>query len=133
MNVRAGHLQSLRPAVAGGWHVALKVRGTAVVEFIPAGWVVNCTGPSSHAAQTADALMAHLIGHGAVVPDLLGLGLCVEPDYRLNTAPGVCVGSRLRYVGPLLKAVWWEAVAVPELRVHADKLAGMLVCELGLT
>ena len=65
------------------------------------------------------------------MPDPLGLGLWVGPDYRLAaTTPGATNG--LRYLGPLLKAGWWEAVAVPELRVHADQLAHLLVDELGV-
>ena len=29
----------------------------------------------------------------------------------------------LHYVGPMLKAPWWEAIAIPELRVHARDAA----------
>ena len=64
------------------------------------------------------------------MPDPLGLGLQVQPDYCLASAPGGAGG--LRYLGPLMKAGWWEAVAVPELRVHANTLAGKLISELGL-
>ena len=131
VQVRAARLQSMRPLTAGGWQVALKSRGSGIVDTVRAGWVVNCTGPSSDARQTDDPLLQHLIRKCIAVPDPMGLGLCVEPDYRLTTAPENVSG--LRYLGPLLKAGWWEAVAVPELRVHADKLAGMLVSELGLT
>jgi hypothetical protein len=34
------------------------------------------------------------------------------------------------YVGPLLKAMHWESTAVPELRVHAARLAATLVASL---
>jgi uncharacterized NAD(P)/FAD-binding protein YdhS len=29
----------------------------------------------------------------------------------------------LYYVGPLLRATYWESTAVPELRIHAARLA----------
>jgi uncharacterized NAD(P)/FAD-binding protein YdhS len=32
----------------------------------------------------------------------------------------------LFYIGPMLKARFWEAIAVPELRVHASQLAHQL-------
>jgi uncharacterized NAD(P)/FAD-binding protein YdhS len=32
----------------------------------------------------------------------------------------------LRYLGPLLRATYWEATAVPELRGHAAHLAELL-------
>jgi uncharacterized NAD(P)/FAD-binding protein YdhS len=34
--------------------------------------------------------------------------------------------ENLFYIGPMLKARLWEAIAVPELRVHARRLAGFL-------
>jgi uncharacterized NAD(P)/FAD-binding protein YdhS len=33
----------------------------------------------------------------------------------------------LYYIGPLLKARYWEATAVPELRVFAQRLAAHLL------
>ena len=127
----AARVLSLRAAAGMGWHVAWQPRGGEQVHMEQTDWVVNCTGPSSDARDTADVLLRQLVGSGAAQPDSLGLGLCVAPDYRLAAAtPGAASG--LRYLGPLLKAAWWEAVAVPELRVHADKLARMLVDELGL-
>jgi uncharacterized NAD(P)/FAD-binding protein YdhS len=136
VQVRAARLKSLRPAADGGWQVTLQARGADAVDSSQVGWVINCTGPSSDARNSDDPLLSHLISHGLAVPDTLGLGLCVQPDYRLSTSRVgsglVGLAGGLRYLGPLLKAGWWEAVAVPELRVHADKLAGLLVAELGV-
>jgi uncharacterized NAD(P)/FAD-binding protein YdhS len=56
----------------------------------------------------------------------MGLGLAVGGGYRLQKDDG-SVHERVRYVGPLLKAQWWEATAVPELRMHAAALAQSLV------
>ena len=67
----------------------------------------------------------------AVRVDSMGLGLAVGEGYRLQKADG-SLHARVRYVGPLLKAQWWEATAVPELRVHAAALAQALVREQAL-
>ena len=131
VHVLAARVRSLHAAAGGGWQVAWQPRGGEQVDMATVDWVVNCTGPSSDARHTDDPLLSHLIRTGAAMPDPLGLGLWVAPDYRLAaTTPGATNG--LRYLGPLLKAGWWEAVAVPELRVHADQLAHLLVDELGV-
>jgi uncharacterized NAD(P)/FAD-binding protein YdhS len=51
--------------------------------------------------------------------------LQVDPDYRVLDREGQA-SARLYYIGPLLKARDWEATAVPELRVHAQRLAKVL-------
>lgn len=129
VQVLAARLTALLPAADGGWQVTLRARGGAAPTTLQADWVINCTGSSSDARRTADPLMSQLVRSGAAVPDSLGLGLCVDHRYSLGAPPG---RQPLRYLGPLLKAQHWEAVAVPELRLHAQTLAGMLVDELRL-
>jgi len=59
----------------------------------------------------------------------LKLGLEIDADYRLLGRDGE-TASGLFYVGPMLKARYWESIAVPELRVHAAKLAARLLADL---
>jgi hypothetical protein len=62
---------------------------------------------------------------GYAKDDALRLG--IETDNRLaliNTA-GVAMPG-LYYVGPMLRATYWEATAVAELRGHAIRLAERL-------
>ncbi|HEX5685481.1 MAG TPA: hypothetical protein VFY73_15785 [Ideonella sp.] len=58
--------------------------------------------------------------------DEMGLGLCVDDRRRLLDAAGRPQPC-LHYVGPMLKAQYWEAVAVPELRVRARSVAEQVV------
>jgi uncharacterized NAD(P)/FAD-binding protein YdhS len=76
--------------------------------------------------RVEDDLMDSLRARHALRVDTMGLGLSVGEGYRLQKADG-SLHERVRYVGPLLKAQWWEATAVPELRVHAAALAHALV------
>ena len=84
--------------------------------------VINCTGPSSDLRRSGSTLIAGLLQHGLLQPDALGLGLAVDAGYRVLDAQGQA-SAWLHYIGPLLKARDWEATAVPELRVHALRLA----------
>ena len=63
---------------------------------------------------------------GLIKPDADGLGLELSPDYEiLNQSKEPMRG--LWYIGPMLKAQYCEATAVPELRVHAQTLAKNIV------
>ncbi len=92
--------------------------------------VINCTGPSTQLTAQRAPLLAALVQAGHAVPDALSLGLQVGPGYGLLDARGR-EQPGLRYVGPLLRARDWEATAVPELRVHAARLARALLAAPG--
>lgn len=82
--------------------------------------VLNCTGPTLSLGESAPLLFKALQANGLVKADELNLGLLVDEHYQTTA------NIPLFYVGPLLRAQHWEATAVPELREHAHKLAGVL-------
>jgi uncharacterized NAD(P)/FAD-binding protein YdhS len=102
--------------------VTLRPRGAATQRTLRVTWVVNCTGPNANLRALRDPLVDALRRDGLVHPDPLSLGLEVSDDLALLDARGA--PSRvLHYVGPFLKARYWEATAVPELREHARRVA----------
>lgn len=133
--VRAGRLRALRPAEGGGFVAGWVPRGSAHTELAErrVAAVVNCTGPSSrvgHACATpAGGLLASLHLQGRLAVDDLGLGLLTDTEHRLLDARGRSQEG-LYYVGPMLKAQHWEAIAIPELRVHARAVAEHLMQQL---
>ena len=127
VNVVAGRIGALSAGDATV-QAAWRPRGAGNVVHAEFDRVINCTGPSMDLRRVADGLMDSLRGQHAVRVDPMGLGLGVGEGYRLRKADG-SLHARVRYVGPLLKAQWWEATAVPELRVHAAALAQALVRE----
>ncbi len=112
---------------AQGVVVRVQTRGDHRIKTLDVGTVINCTGPSSDIR--GDALLTQMAADGLIVADALRQGILVAADYRLGaeTSP---TGGALYYVGPLLKARDWEATAVPELRVHAEALANILLKKL---
>jgi len=89
------------------------------------GSVVNCTGPQTDIGRLDDPLIRNLLQRGSIRADALHCGVDVSDDLALVNATGVPSRS-LYYIGPLLRARFWEATAVPELRVHAMNLARTL-------
>lgn len=111
---------------AEGMRVSIQQRGGDRVEQIDVAQVINCTGPNSNLHRVNDRLIVQLLDEGLVQPDLHGLGLCVDGRLAVKNAEGIA-SSWLSYVGPMLKADFWEATAVPELRQSAKFLACRLV------
>ncbi|RKP58473.1 FAD/NAD(P)-binding protein [Pararobbsia silviterrae] len=125
LRIHAGHLVRLE-ARGDAIAVELRQRGTSSVTSFEVGYVINCTGPSSQVTGVADPLIQALLADGTMQVDAARTGIDVDDAYRLVGADGR-LSSVLRYAGPLLRARDWEATAVPELRMHAARLAQMLV------
>jgi uncharacterized NAD(P)/FAD-binding protein YdhS len=109
-----------------GVRVLIRPRGSSRTEPLFVERIVNCTGPSSDVRRLGDRLLDALCRRGLVVPDLLSLGLDVSDELALLDSHGR-PSETLFLVGPLLKAKFWEATAVPELRQHAARVAERLL------
>lgn len=104
----------------------LKERSNGRLLNLEVGAVVNCTGPNYDLSVLSQPLVSQLRNAGLIQQDPLKLGLLVDDDCRVIDAhnrptPG------LFYVGPMLKAKYWEAIAVPELRNLTHQLARQLM------
>jgi uncharacterized NAD(P)/FAD-binding protein YdhS len=106
--------------------IALRQRSDGRTSQVTVGTVVNCTGPDYDIVRAAHPLLEQLRADGLVRADPLRQGLQVDPGYRVIDRDGRAVPS-VFYLGPLLKATLWEAIAVPELRVHAARLVRQMV------
>jgi len=106
----------------GGIAVTVRPRGGADEHALHVSAVVNCTGPESDVRHLGDPLLDRLLQLGEVRADPLGLGLEADARGRMRRADGSSHAS-LWLAGPLLKGSYWEATAVPELRVHAARAA----------
>lgn len=128
VELRAGRLSQITRRDDGLFDIAWRPRGAAPGELAHrrVAAIVNCTGPSArvgHAIETAPgSLLGALHAEGRLSVDELGLGLRIDEQYRLLDSAGRPQPG-LHYVGPMLKAQFWEAVAIPELRVHAKAVA----------
>jgi uncharacterized NAD(P)/FAD-binding protein YdhS len=110
----------------GGVRVHVRPRGAETTETIFVERVVNCTGPSSDVRRVRDPLLDALLARGLMAPDANRLGVEVAQDCAVLEASG-SPSETISLVGPLLKARFWEATAVPELRRHAKNVAERLL------
>jgi uncharacterized NAD(P)/FAD-binding protein YdhS len=84
--------------------------------------IFNCTGPDYDVRRSRMRLVRSLIASGVALADPLGLGVVTDELGAIIDANGRAAPN-IHYVGPMLRARYWEATAVPELRAHAERLA----------
>jgi uncharacterized NAD(P)/FAD-binding protein YdhS len=124
LRIHAGRLSALEHCGAGV-RAHWSERGSGQHRTLDAAEVVNCSGADYDVTRSGEPLWTSLLARGLVVPDPLRLGIRTGPCGAVLTRDG-SLSSRLFYVGPMLRADHWEATAVSELRVHAQRLADTL-------
>jgi uncharacterized NAD(P)/FAD-binding protein YdhS len=116
--VLAGRIRSVRND-EGTVELCIGLRGGDEIRRQVAA-IVNCTGPAGDIRRTPDLLVAALLKNGIASSDALGLGLAVDDSCRL-------AGSERMYaVGPLTKGMFWEMVAVPDIRSQVREVAARI-------
>jgi uncharacterized NAD(P)/FAD-binding protein YdhS len=122
-----GYLTVLRGRLRGIEHEAgcayalVQRRGQAVPERIAVQRVINATGVES-ASRCDDPLLKTLVARGLVRLDGLGLGIDVTDALQVIDAQGRAAAT-MWALGPIVRGVFWECVAVPDIRVQASNLA----------
>ena len=129
----AGTIARVEAEEPGGAPDRLRVdwrpRAGGATRRLIADLVVNCTGPNGDLAASGDALVSTLSRTGAIRADACGIGVDVDPDGRLIGADGVAAPS-LFAVGPITRGAFWEVTAVPDIRVQAARMAGVVLSSL---
>ena len=109
--------------------VQYRPRGQAGPESLQVGAIVNCSGPNYDLTRLDLPLVRQMLADGLLLQDPLKLGLEVGANYEVLDARGRAQ-AHCHYVGPMLKAGLWEAIAAPELRGHTQRLADILLDSL---
>ncbi|HEY7809653.1 MAG TPA: FAD/NAD(P)-binding protein [Allosphingosinicella sp.] len=122
----AGRLDIVPGRISSFEHGEVRIarRGGGEARYQVAG-VVNCTGPEGAIARASDPLITQLLTSGEARPDPLGIALAVDSESRVLRSDGSPSPS-LYALGPLTRGVFWEMVAVPDIRGQALGLARLL-------
>ncbi len=127
LGVHAGRLAPFEET-AGGVKVRFMPRGTSSERVIDADHVIDCRGQSGAVGSTGNPLLSTLLARGMLRSDSLGLTLDVTSDCAVIDADGQ-PSKRIAAIGPVTLGAFWEIVAIPDIRVQAQALAGRLVAE----
>ncbi|MCJ2037282.1 FAD/NAD(P)-binding protein [Methylobacterium sp. J-068] len=106
--------------------VTLQPRGGTGTLRIDAQTILDATG-FSRLAETEDPLVRNLLARGLVRPGPFGLGLDATPDGAVVSPRGE---APLWAIGPMLRGVLWECIAVPDIRDASVPLADAIAARL---
>lgn len=126
--VTTGRVVSSRQGKGGVSQVTVAQRGGGEVVLL-ADRVINRTGPEADARRFPIPLLRQLVADGLVRHDPLFLGLDAANDGKVIGKDGA-EQNRLYAIGPLLKGVLWESIAIPEIRHQAAALAQKLLANV---
>ncbi|WP_259740984.1 FAD/NAD(P)-binding protein [Pseudomonas poae] len=119
--IHAGRLTNV--ALLGeGLIVDFQRRGDQATESLKVSSIINCTGPNLDIQRVDTPLVNNLLEQRLISAAPCGFGILVDEQLRVLDQQHQPI-PWLSYVGPMLKAQYWEATAVPELRRFSFKLA----------
>lgn len=101
-------------------------RGRAGRETVAAALVINCVGPEMDYRRIDHPLVKNLMARGLIRPGPADLGIGALPDGRIIGRNGAA-SDVLYTLGSTMKGVLWEVVAVPDIRLQAERLARLLL------
>jgi uncharacterized NAD(P)/FAD-binding protein YdhS len=127
LEVVAGRISSLT-AEKNGVAVHYTPRGAASAQTVNVQRVIMASG-LEHISRTRDPLMQRLLDRGLIRVDQQGLGLDVTDGLNVVRGDGT-VAERVWALGPIVRGVFWECVAVPDIRVQASHVAVSVVSRL---
>lgn len=106
--------------------VTIQDRGQCCTDVIVAQRVIHATGAG---AGTSDGLVAGLVAAGLARPDPHGMGLEVTAALQVVGRDGA-LSPGLWALGPIVRGVFWECTAVPDIRVQAQTVADAVARQL---
>lgn len=121
--VHRGRITDARPS---GDTIGIRIAGAQAPIEIQAAHVINCTGPNGDVTRNRDPFVRNLLQHGLVRPDELRLGFDVDESLRVINKDAKPAPD-LFALGPLVRGLWYETTAVPEIVEHAAKIAARLL------
>lgn len=101
--------------------VKYRLRSTGQEQRVVVQRVINATGLAS-LKHASSPLVQSLLRRGLIRLDPLQLGLDVTSSLQAIASDGQQT-SNLWALGPLARGVFWECVAVPDIRMQAERVA----------
>jgi uncharacterized NAD(P)/FAD-binding protein YdhS len=123
LSVQRGRIIAVAEKPSG---LCVRIARDGQVTEVPAGWLINATGPAADITRTTDPLLRGLLDSGQARPDPLRLGIEVDAGGTLLDASGTPSGI-IFVLGPPLRGQLYETTAIPEIRDQAATLAGRLL------
>ena len=129
LEIVAGRIVAAR-RIDGQFTVDILRRGGGAIVTRRFARIIDCTGLSESPLQSGNPLLRALLERDAARRDALGIGFDVAEDLSLVGADGRA-SRRVKAIGPLARAAFWECIAIPDIRLQCAQLADALAAEIG--
>lgn len=120
LTIQAGRLDGVR-ATRDGFELDWRGRGDVAAQRLPVDVVVNSTGVELDIRRMRSPLLDALQQRGLVAPGPHGLGIDCDAHGVVMSASGEAQPD-FRVMGALRIGRVWESIAIPELRVQAQRI-----------
>jgi uncharacterized NAD(P)/FAD-binding protein YdhS len=127
LTVLGGRIRRFEPG-EDALRVHYAPRGGSGEDVLTVQRVIMASG-LEHISRTRDPLMQRLLDRGMIRVDSQGLGLDVTDGLNVVRGDGE-PAERIWALGPIVRGVFWECVAVPDIRVQASHVAVSVVARL---
>jgi uncharacterized NAD(P)/FAD-binding protein YdhS len=121
LKIVAGKVQSVERSDRTAL-VTFRPRGCSTTETMEVARIVECTGINPIPHNTSNPVLRSLFDSGFARIDSMGIGLDTTSSCALIDASGK-PSTRIFAIGPLTRAIFWEIVAVPDIRDQCHRLA----------
>jgi uncharacterized NAD(P)/FAD-binding protein YdhS len=122
--IEAGRVRSARRGGDGSIDVAIELSRRRGRIDVRADVIYDCAGPAANIASSTSRVIRSLLESGHAASDPSGLGLQADPSGEIISAEGC--RSAIFAVGPLVRGLTYEATAVTELRLQAERTAAVI-------
>jgi len=120
LRLKRGRVKSVEVG-DGTARVVIQDRDTGSSETLQVQRVIYATGTGVGAST--DGLVAGLIADGFARTDQHGMGLDVTETLQVIGRDGDAATARVWALGPIVRGIFWECTAVPDIRVQARMIA----------
>lgn len=107
--------------------ITIRPRGGLDDIQISADHVIDCRGQAGPGGIDDNPLFEKMIARGQALPAEAGMGLKVDFDTNALINGLGARAKRIFVLGPPSLGSFWEIIAVPDIRVHAERLAKTLL------
>lgn len=123
LRIMQGTVVGIKSTTAKEVQVEVLNRITGKTEILSVQRVIYATGVSS--ALKREPVLSSLLTEGLACADALDIALDVDPSLAVRGHDGAVVPN-LWALGPLVRGVFWESIAVPDIRDQIQHLSGAI-------
>ncbi|HWY12485.1 MAG TPA: FAD/NAD(P)-binding protein [Bacteroidia bacterium] len=106
-------------------NITLQIGKKQIEETFSVDCLLNCTGPQTDYEKIDNELVKNILQKGIIQTDKIKYGINTDQNGAIINKENE-VSQKIYTIGPPMKGILWECVAIPEIKMQAYKLAEKL-------